>query len=53
MKVIVFGATGSVGRLAVERLLADGHEVTAFAPTRSIRNNKPQAKTANGQCDDS
>ena len=31
MKVIVFGATGSVGRLAVERLLADGHEVTAFA----------------------
>lgn len=31
MKVIVFGATGSVGRLAVERLLANGHEVTAFA----------------------
>ncbi len=31
MKVIVFGATGSVGHLAVERLLATGHEVTAFA----------------------
>jgi uncharacterized protein YbjT (DUF2867 family) len=31
MKVIVFGATGSVGRLAVDSLLADGHEVTAFA----------------------
>ena len=31
MKVIVFGATGSVGCLAVEHLLADGHEVTAFA----------------------
>ena len=31
MKVIIFGATGSVGRLAVEHLLADGHEVTAFA----------------------
>ena len=31
MRVIVFGATGSVGRLAVESLLADGHEVTAFA----------------------
>lgn len=31
MKVIVFGATGSVGRLAVERLLAESHEVTAFA----------------------
>lgn len=31
MKVIVFGATGSLGRLVVERLLADGHIVTAFA----------------------
>lgn len=31
MKVIVFGATGSIGRLAVERMLEDGHNVTAFA----------------------
>jgi uncharacterized protein YbjT (DUF2867 family) len=31
MKVIVFGATGSVGRLAVKELLEAGHEVTAFA----------------------
>jgi uncharacterized protein YbjT (DUF2867 family) len=31
MKVIVFGATGTVGRLAVEELLNAGHEVTAFA----------------------
>ena len=31
MKVIVFGATGSVGRLAVSRMLDDGHDVTAFA----------------------
>ena len=31
MKVIVFGATGSVGRLAVEQLLTEGHDVTAFA----------------------
>ena len=31
MKVIVFGATGTVGRLAVERMLKDGHDVTAFA----------------------
>ena len=29
--VIVFGATGSIGRLAVEALLAEGHAVTAFA----------------------
>ena len=31
MKVIVFGATGRVGHLAVEELLNAGHEVTAFA----------------------
>jgi uncharacterized protein YbjT (DUF2867 family) len=31
MKVIVFGATGTVGRLAVSDLLAAGHTVTAFA----------------------
>jgi len=31
MNVIVFGATGTVGRLAVQELLAAGHAVTAFA----------------------
>ncbi len=31
MKVIIFGATGSVGRLAVKQMLADGHQVTALA----------------------
>ena len=31
MKVIVFGATGTVGKLAVRKLLAEGHYVTAFA----------------------
>ena len=31
MKVIVFGATGTVGRLAVENLLEAGHSVTAFS----------------------
>jgi len=31
MKVIIFGATGTVGALAVRRMLADGHQVTAFA----------------------
>lgn len=30
MRVLVLGATGGSGRGAVERLLADGHEVTAF-----------------------
>ena len=31
MKVIVFGATGTIGKLAVEELLKAGHSVTAFA----------------------
>lgn len=31
MKVIVFGATGTIGKLAVQQMLEDGHEVTAFA----------------------
>lgn len=30
MKLIVFGATGSVGRLVVEQALGQGHDVTAF-----------------------
>lgn len=35
MKVIVFGATGTVGSLAVRHMLAAGHNVTAFARTPS------------------
>lgn len=31
MKVIVFGATGKVGELAVRQMLKDGHSVSAFA----------------------
>ncbi len=31
MKVIVLGATGTVGRLAVQAMLAEGYQVTAFA----------------------
>lgn len=31
MKVIVFGATGSVGKHVLEQALQQGHEVTAFA----------------------
>src|SRR5262249_30566164 len=30
MKVLVFGSTGGSGRAAVNELLAEGHEVTAF-----------------------
>src|SRR4051794_24140569 len=31
MKVFVTGATGAIGRFAIPRLLADGHEVTGLA----------------------
>ena len=31
MKVIVIGATGSIGQLTVQELLKEGHKVTAFA----------------------
>lgn len=31
MKVLVMGATGTIGKLAVENLVAGGHHVTAFA----------------------
>jgi putative NADH-flavin reductase len=31
MKVVIFGATGSVGRLMVAQALEEGHTVTAFA----------------------
>jgi putative NADH-flavin reductase len=31
MKLVIFGATGSIGRQLVEQALAQGHEVTALA----------------------
>ncbi len=30
MKIVIFGAAGATGRILVERVLAQGHEVTAF-----------------------
>jgi putative NADH-flavin reductase len=40
MQITVFGASGKVGRLVVQRLLADGHTVVAFvhktAPTAQV-----------------
>ena len=33
MKIIIFGATGSVGRHIVDLALDEGHEITAFART--------------------
>ncbi|MDT0483148.1 NAD(P)-dependent oxidoreductase [Streptomyces doebereineriae] len=33
MRITVFGATGGIGRLVVQRLLYDGHQVTALVRT--------------------
>ena len=33
MKLLIFGSTGSTGRLLVEQALEQGHQVTAFART--------------------
>ena len=53
MKVIVFGATGSVGALAVERLLAQGHGVTAFARrVETLENSHPRLRTVAGDAKD-
>lgn len=53
MKIIVFGATGTVGRLAVEHILADGHQVTAFArrPEKMLISNPDLALVAGDATD--
>lgn len=49
MKVIVFGATGSVGELAVKELLGQGHAVTAFARrTSKLKIAHPQLRLLDG-----
>ncbi|MDU8929844.1 NAD(P)-binding oxidoreductase [Alisedimentitalea sp. MJ-SS2] len=54
MKVIVFGATGSIGRLAVKQLLTDGYDVTAFArrPERMDDLSNPRLTLAKGDATD-
>ncbi len=40
MKLVIFGATGSIGRQVVEQALEQGHRVTAFARTLTKLNTK-------------
>jgi len=44
MKVIVFGATGTIGQELIEQALEQGHEVTAFCRNPKKLNNKKQSK---------
>ncbi len=45
MNIIVFGATGTVGRRLVERALAQGHRVTAFARRAAVLDSDHPALT--------
>ena len=49
MKILVIGATGGTGRAVVERLLREGHEVTAFSRSGDrLGSNSPQLGTIRG-----
>jgi putative NADH-flavin reductase len=50
MKIIVFGATGSIGRLVVEQALAAGHDVTAFTRDSSrMTGHDPKLRVVQGE----
>lgn len=46
--IVIFGATGKVGRLVVEYALADGYHVTAFVHRRSNLPKHPNLRTIHG-----
>jgi len=52
MKVLVVGATGGSGRAVVQWLLADGHDVTAFARHADGLPAAPRLRTVNGDAMD-
>ena len=53
MKVLVVGATGGSGRAAVNELLAQGHEVTAFSRHATTLGDLPgQLRAVNGDATD-
>lgn len=49
MKIIVFGATGTLGRVIVRQALDDGHIVTAFTRTGQFQHaNHPKLRVVQG-----
>jgi len=49
MKIIVFGATGTIGQHVIKQAIADGHTVTAFARnTSKIKQHHPRLKKVAG-----
>ena len=53
MRVTVFGASGKIGRIVVDDLLADGHYVTAYLrDPRKLEISHPNLTTIEGQLSD-
>lgn len=53
MKIVVFGATGGVGKHLLELALAQGHEVTAFARNpAAVTGKDPKLKVVQGDARD-
>ena len=53
MRVAVFGASGGIGRLVVERLLADGYQVAALVrPSAGLTIDHPELTIRTGQLSD-
>lgn len=48
MKVIVFGGTGNIGRLAVDQALEQGHDVTVFTRDRAKVEAAPRLQVVEG-----
>lgn len=49
MKIIVFGGTGSIGRLVVEQAIKQGHDVTVFTRDRAaVEQDHPRLHVAEG-----
>jgi len=49
MKIIVFGATGTIGQHVIKQAIADGHSVTAFARnTSKIKQHHPKLNKVAG-----
>lgn len=48
MRVLIYGATGNIGRLAVDKALKAGHEVTAFARSPEKLDNRENLHKVQG-----
>lgn len=52
MRLLVFGATGGIGRLVVEKALGHGHDVTAFVHEKPLKTHHPRLASVTGDARD-